>query len=110
MFIPSAGLTAIDVSLWGPLLGCAQSVFTFAASEVVVVQSAIPCLPEGARPNWLPGSGLGAFSAFLELSNGRGLSSAATENDWPTATAAAAARMTRLKPTPAVRRQVTHPA
>src|SRR6266516_3536246 len=59
MFRSLAGLTAIEVSLWGPAVD-SQSVLTFAAFVVGAVQIAVPVLTAGAVPKTAFVTGAGA--------------------------------------------------
>src|SRR5215472_238233 len=95
MFRGLVGLTAIEVSLCGPTDGSVQSVLTFDALDVAVVQIAVPVLTAGAVPKTAPVTGAGAFITFVK-STGCGLSSAPAANGWPTANAETAARISNL--------------
>src|SRR5262245_18795965 len=74
MFDVSVGLTAMDVSLCGPF--SSQSVLTFAAAEVAVVQMAVPVFTFGPFDQTVPDTGAGASITLCVASIGSGLSSA----------------------------------
>src|SRR5262249_21686878 len=95
MFGGLVGLIAIEVSLCGPTDGSVQSVLTFDALDVAVVQMAVPVLTAGAVPKTAPVTGAGAFITLVK-STGCGLSSAAAASGWPTANAETAARISNL--------------
>src|SRR5215470_14064776 len=95
MFRGLVGLTAIEVSLCGPTDGSVQSVLTFDALDVAVVQIAVPVLTAGAVPKTASVTGAGAFITFVKLT-GCGLSSPATATGWPTAKAETAATISNL--------------
>src|SRR3954454_13808560 len=62
------GFTAIDVSLSGTL--CSQSVLTFAALDVVVVQMGVPILGRALLPNTAVVTGAGASTPLWVKSIG----------------------------------------
>src|SRR5262249_61117877 len=91
MFGGLVGLIAIEVSLCGPTDGSVQSVLTFDALDVAVVQMAVPVLTAGAVPKTAPVTGAGAFITLVK-SIGCGLSSAAAASGWASGNAGAQAR------------------
>src|SRR6266446_1861579 len=72
MFFTFVGLTAIDVSLCGPVDVVSQSVFAFAVACVAVVQIAVPVFTAGPEPNTALGTGAGALIALWVKSTGCG--------------------------------------
>src|SRR2546428_408501 len=78
-FCAFAGLTAIEVSLCGPIpcpFAPSQSVLTLAPVCVAVVQIAVPALADGDVPKTALVTGAGAFKTLCAKSTGCWLSSA----------------------------------
>ena len=86
MFKGFVALTAIEVSLCGPIVFWLQSVLTLAALDVAVVQNGTPGLALGAVPNWAEVSGAGALMTLCVTSTACGFVSA-TAAVWPAITA-----------------------
>src|SRR5580765_6534815 len=92
MLFTFVGLTAIDVSLCGPVDVVSQSVFACAALCTAVVQIAVPVFTAGPEPNVALGTGAGASNGLCVKSTGCGSSSA----NAATLTTNAATRTTRI--------------
>src|SRR4051794_413497 len=88
------GLTAIDVSLWGPAVD-SQSVFTFAPVWVGVVQIFWPDLSADPVPKTAPATGAGAPTTLCAKSTGW-LWSPSTPRTVPTAPSASVDAATRV--------------
>src|SRR6476646_7776625 len=92
MLLWSVGLTAIEVSLWGPA-EASQSVLALTPCGAVV-QIAVPVFTAGPVPNTEPATGAGAPTTLWVKSTGCTMSSAETPNDWLKATTDTVARIT----------------
>src|SRR5690348_389649 len=102
MLLVSVGLTAIEVSLCGPIacpaLEPSQSVLTFAAVDVAVVQIAVPVFTAGPVPNTAPATGAGASLTLWTNFTGCGSPSpSATPAPIPTVITAAAVTITAVR-------------
>src|SRR6266850_6331123 len=92
MLLASFGLTAIDVSLWGPAED-SQSVFALTPCGAVV-QIAVPVFTAGPVPNTDPATGAGAPATLWVKSTGWTMSFAETPTDRLKANTETVARIT----------------